>query len=92
MTTQTRSSSPAVVGREMWRPSLATAVATRPTRRKLVVALAVAVVALLAAGIPLTTSVLFAGLAACLGMHLFMGHGNGDHHAAEHSPESTVDR
>jgi Flp pilus assembly protein TadB len=78
----------------MWRPSLATAVAARPTRRKLVVALAVAVavVALLAAGIPLTTSVLFAGLAACLGMHLFMGHGNGDHHAAEHSPESTVDR
>ena len=90
MTTQTRSSSQPAVGREMWRPSLATAVAALPTRLKMVVGLAVAIAALLAAGVPLSTFVPFAGLAACLGMHLFMGHG--DRHAEKHSPEPTPDR
>jgi hypothetical protein len=66
-------------------------VAALPTRLKLAGGLA-AIAALLVAGVPLTTFVPFAGLAACLGMHLFMGHGHGDHHAVEHSPESTADR
>ena len=59
-----------------------------PTRIKLIAGLAVAVAALLVAGVPWSAFVPFAGVAACLGMHLFMGHG--DHHSAQvaHSPET----
>lgn len=92
MTTQTSSSSQHEVGREAWRPSFMSMVAALPTRLKLAAGLAVGVAALLIAGVPLTTFVPFAGLAACLGMHLFMGHGHSDHHADEHSRESNVER
>jgi hypothetical protein len=92
MTTQTSSSSQHEVDGEAWRPSVVSTVAALPTRLKLAGGLAVAIAALLVAGVPLTTFVPFAGLAACLGMHLFMGHGHGDHHDHEHSPESTVGR
>jgi hypothetical protein len=52
------------------------------------IGLAVAVAALLVAGVPLSTFVPFAGVAGCLGMHLLMGHG--DHHPASvaHSPQT----
>jgi hypothetical protein len=92
MTTQTSSSSHHEVDRAVWRPSFVSTVAALPTRLKLAGGLAVAIAALLVAGVPLTTFVPFAGLAACLGMHLFMGHGHSDHHADEPSPESTADR
>ena len=87
MTTQTRSSSQPAVGRETWRPSLTTALAAVPNRLRVVVGLAVAIAALLAAGVPLSTFVPFAGLAACLGMHLFMGHGHGRSPSNERPPE-----
>jgi|BarGraNGADG00212_1021973.scaffolds.fasta_scaffold02083_2 hypothetical protein len=89
MTTQTHSGSQQAVGRASWPLSLAAAVAGLPTRIKVAAGLAVAVAVLLVAGVPLSTFVPFAGLAGCLGMHLFMGHGHGDHHAAsdEHLPE-----
>jgi copper chaperone CopZ len=74
------------------RPSLAHSAAALPARLKLAGGLAVGFAALLVAGVPFTLFVPFAGLAACLGMHLLMGHGHGDHHVGEHSPESTVDR
>jgi len=57
-----------------------------PTRAKFIVGLAVAVAALLIAGVPLSTFVPFAGLAGCLGMHLFMGHGHGDRRSATDEP------
>jgi hypothetical protein len=88
VTTQTSSRGQHDVG-EAWRPPLVSTVATLPTRVKLAGGLAAAIAGLLVAGVPLTTFVPFAGLAACLGMHLFMGHGHGDHHADEHPPEST---
>ena len=53
-----------------------------PTRIKLIVGLAASAAALLIAGVPLSTFVPFAGLAGCLGMHLFMGHGHGDRRSA----------
>ncbi len=92
MTTHASSSSQREVGSEALRPSLVSSIAALPTRFKLVGGLAVGIAALVVAGVPLTTFVPFAGLAACLGMHLFMGHGHGDHHVGEHSPETTVDR
>jgi hypothetical protein len=65
------------------------AVAAVPTRIKLVAGLAVVIAALLIAGVPLSTFVPFAGLAGCLGMHLFMGHSHGDNHVQpdHRSPE-----
>jgi Protein of unknown function (DUF2933) len=87
MTTQTHSSSQPAVDREARAQSLADAVAAVPTRIKVVAGLAVTFAALLIAGVPLSSFVPFAGLAGCLGMHLFMGHGHGhghghgDHHA-----------
>jgi hypothetical protein len=91
MTTQTHSSSQPAVGREARTLSLAEAVAAVPTRIKVVAGLAVAIAALLIAGVPLSSFVPFAGLAGCLGMHLFMGHGHGhgDRHAQSdyRSPE-----
>lgn len=92
MTTQTSSSSQNEVDRGAWRPSFISKVAALPTRLKLAAGLAAGVAALLIAGVPLTSFVPFAGLAACLGMYLFMGHGHSDHHADERSPESIVDR
>ena len=67
--------------------TLVAAIGSLPTRIKVIAGLAVAVAALLVAGVPVSTFVPFAGVAGCLGMHLFMGHG--DHHSAsiEHSPE-----
>lgn len=50
-----------------------------PMRAKLAIGIALAVTALLVFGVPLSTFVPFAGLAGCLGMHLFMGHGHGNH-------------
>lgn len=68
-------------------PSFGSTVAALPTRLKLAGGFAVGIAALLVAGVPLTTFVPFAGLAACLGMHLFMGHGHSDHLPVEHPPE-----
>jgi cell division protein FtsW (lipid II flippase) len=82
MTTHTNSTIKTAVGREMWITSLATLIAALPTRIKVVIGLAVVVATLYAAGIPLTTFVPYAGLAACLGMHFFMGHGHHDGHSA----------
>lgn len=62
-----------------------------PTRAKLIVGLAVAVAALLIAGVPLSTFVPFAGLAGCLGMHLFMGHRHGDGLSATDEPPHARD-
>ena len=62
------------------------ALASLSTRVKVVVGLAIAVSALLVAGVPLSTFLPFAGVAGCLGMHLFMNHGHGDHHAATDLP------
>jgi hypothetical protein len=64
------------------------ALGSLPARVKLIAGLAVAVAALLVAGVPISSLVPFAGVAGCLGMHLFMGHG--DHHSARvaHSPET----
>jgi copper chaperone CopZ len=80
---------PAAVGRRL---SLVSSVAALPARWKLIGGLTVAIAALLVAGVPITTFVPLAGLAACLGMHLFMGHAHGDHHVADHSPKTAVDR
>jgi Protein of unknown function (DUF2933) len=62
------------------------ALSSLPTRVKLAVGLAVAAAALLIAGVPLSTFLPFAGLAGCLGMHLFMGHGHGDRRSATDEP------
>jgi hypothetical protein len=59
-------------------------------RIKLIAGLAVAVAALLVAGVPVSTFVPFAGVAGCLGMHLFMGHG--DHHSAPVAHPRETDR
>lgn len=86
MTTQTGSSSQRVRRQEAGRPSLAAVVIAVPMRFKIVVGLALVVVALMAAGVPLGSLVPFAGLAACLGMHFLMGHGahGGDHAVGRH--------
>jgi hypothetical protein len=61
-----------------------------PTRIKLIAGLAVAIAALLVAGVPVSTFVPFAGVAGCLGMHLFMGHG--DHQPAPVADSTESDR
>jgi len=88
MTTQTSSSSQRVLHQEAARPSLATVVSA--VRIRIVVSLAFAVIALVVAGVPLGSFVPFAGLAACLGMHFFMGHGGhgGDHAGRRHDQQA----
>jgi hypothetical protein len=81
MITQTSTTSTTAVGREMWITSLATLIAALSTRTKVVIGLALVMATLFAAGIPLTTFIPYAGLAACLGMHFFMGHGHHDGHS-----------
>lgn len=71
--------------------SFVAALSSLPTRTKLIVGLAVAVAALLITGVPFSTFVPFVGLAGCLGMHLFMSHGHGDHRSSTNEPPHARD-
>ena len=56
------------------RPALAVLITTAPMRPRVVAVTASALTVLIVAGIPLSALLPFAGLGACLGMHLLMGH------------------
>jgi hypothetical protein len=68
--------------------TLVATIGSLPIRIKVIGGLAVAVAALLVAGVPASTFVPFAGVAGCLGMHLFMGHGDHQPAPVAHSTES----
>jgi hypothetical protein len=99
MSAPANSSSTRVLSEEPRRPSPAAIVNAVPMRFRIVGGLALAVAALLAAGVQLSALVPFAGLAACLGMHFFMGHGGhrgdpatgghgSDHAAGKHDAQA----
>ena len=63
------------------RPALALLIGAVPMRFRVVAAIAAALIVLMVVGVPLSAIVPFAGLAGCLGMHLFMGHGGHTDHS-----------
>lgn len=79
----TRPIEPGPVPASTLRAALA-AFSSLPRSIKLSAGAALVVALLLAIGVPLSALLPFAGLAGCLGMHLFMGHGgHGGHDRRE---------